>query len=294
MNLANLLHLRSILKHLWKLKELASQAKPIMRTALLLFVISLNLYCNFSSENLLSANTEVPVIKSFVIHPKVFDDASWQHFLQNLPTKDGPVLFYNGEKVDDQSKSWKLIDYSVGRRDLQQCADAIMRIRAEYLFSKNEKDKISFHFTSGHAFSFKEYCKGARPVISGNHVDFRYSAGSYNMDHASLLKYLDIVYAYAGTISLEKELKSGHKLETGTVVVKGGSPGHCFIIINEGEDADGNKYFMLAEGYSPAQSIYILKNEASPELGPWHMLKEGEPVYTASYDFVRYKMGVFE
>src|SRR5690606_5419239 len=105
-------HLRSIAKPLWNLKGLASQAKPIMRTALFLFVISLNFYCNFSSENILSASTEVPVIKSFVIHQKEFDEGYWQHFLQNLPTKEGPVLFYNGEEVDDQSKSWKLIDYS--------------------------------------------------------------------------------------------------------------------------------------------------------------------------------------
>ena len=265
-----------------------------MRTALLLFVISLNFYCNFSSENLSLVKTEVPLIKSLIIHPKEFDSGSWPQFLQNLPIKDGPVLYFNGEAVEDQSKSWKLIDYSVGMRDLQQCADAIMRIRAEYLFAKNKADKISFNFTSGHAYSFKEYCKGARPVIGGIHVDFRYSAAPSSMDHASLLKYLDIVYAYAGTISLEKELKTGSKLETGTVIVKGGSPGHCFIIINEGEDDEGNRYFMLAESYFPAQSIYILRNEASPELGPWHRLKEGEPIYTASYDFVRYKMGVFE
>ncbi len=37
----------------------------------------------------------------------------------------------------------------VGKRDLQQCADAVMRLRAEYLLSVKADDKIAFHATDG-------------------------------------------------------------------------------------------------------------------------------------------------
>ena len=111
--------------------------------------------------------------------------------------------------------------------------------------------------------------------------------------HASLRSYLDIVYDYANTISLCKELKSDSGFEVGSVIITPGSPGHCCIIIDQGALPDGSKVFKVAEGYMPAQSIYILSNPDEPEISPWYHLQKGI-ITTASYRFMNYYLKKFE
>ena len=221
-----------------------------------------------------------------------FDQDSWQYFLKNLPVINSPVLDFRGKPVDYQDKSAGIIPYDVGKSDLQQCADALMRLRAEYLFQQKRFDEIGFHFVSGHFYSWNDYCKGLRPKLNGNSIKFVQSSPS-GKTHADLRKYLDIVYMYAGTVSLAKELKPANDFEIGTVVIYAGSPGHCFIIIDEALNEKGEKVFKLAEGYTPAQSIYVLQNLAEGQCSPWHKLGKGT-IETASYRFTSYKLGRFE
>jgi hypothetical protein len=220
-----------------------------------------------------------------------YEKGSWPYFLQHLPLRKGTILDFEGDPVPDQEKHVWIVDIDVGNRDLQQCADAIMRLRAEYLFSEKRYTEIGFHFTSGHYYSWTDYCKGKRPVISGNKLKFVQKGASSN-DHASLRKYLDIVYTYAGTISLEKELKPADAFEIGTVIITPGSPGHCCIIVDE-ITLNGVKHFQLAEGYTPAQSIYILRNPQQDGISPWYALKKGV-IETASYRFTNYRLKKFE
>ena len=224
-----------------------------------------------------------------VNHLKKFEEGSWQYFLQHLPVVDSPVIDYTGKEVRQQSKSAGVIPFDVGTADLQQCADAIMRLRAEYLFGQKQYDRIAFHFVSGQLYTFNDFCSGKKPVPLGNHVKF-VTGSTAEKNHTSLRKYLDLVYTYASTISLAKELKAAGDFEVGTVVITPGSPGHCFIIIDETKNEEGQKVFRLAEGYTPAQSIYVLQNEDGT---PWHTLSKG-PIETASYSFTTYQLRKFE
>jgi hypothetical protein len=220
---------------------------------------------------------------------KEFEKGSWQYFLQQLPIVDSPVVDYTGKRVRQQYKSAGVIPYDVGQSDLQQCADALMRIRAEYLFGQKDYDRIAFHFVSGQLYSFNDYCKGEKPVPDGNNVKFIQGSAA-EINHSSLRKYLDLVYTYASTISLAKELNSTSDFEVGTVVIHAGSPGHCFMIIDEKQNTEGKKVFKLAEGYTPAQSIYVLKNSDGT---CWHELAKGQ-IETASYSFLSYELKKFE
>jgi len=108
-----------------------------------------------------------------------------------------------------------------------------------------------------------------------------------------LRRYLYIVYAYAGTISLEKELKAANDFAVGTVVIHGGNAGHCFIIVDEKKDTNGERLFKLVEGYTPAQSIYVFSNPYDLKNSPWYNLKRNT-IETASYTFTNYKLKHFE
>lgn len=221
-----------------------------------------------------------------------FDEKSWPYFLQHLPVVDQPVLDYKGNPVICQDKHVAIVSYDVGNSDLQQCADALVRLRAEYLFKQQEYAAIGFHFVSGQYYSWNDYCNGLKPKPTGNKVTFVRTAPC-SKTHETLRSYLDIVYSYASTISLAKELKTTNVFAVGTVIIHPGSPGHCFIIVDEAINNLGEKIFKLAEGYSPAQSIYILRNIWLEGISPWYHLHNGV-IKTASYEFTDYEMGRFE
>src|SRR5512138_2665049 len=60
---------------------------------------------------------------------------SFAAWLRGLPVKPGrpDVRLFNGSKKWNQEAHHLVLDIDVGQRDRQQCADAVMRLRAEYL-----------------------------------------------------------------------------------------------------------------------------------------------------------------
>lgn len=230
----------------------------------------------------------------FQADPSVRNQAKdWKTYLKTLPRQETPILDYRGKPVGDQAKHVAIIPFDVGRSDLQQCADALIRIRSEYLFAAKREREIAFHFTDGSLYSFTQYCAGMRPRLTRNGTSFKKLASALRPDHTALRNYLDIVYAYAGTMSLQKELKPAGELDVGTVIIQGGSPGHCSLIIDH-KIINGVHYYQLAEGYMPAQSIYILRNPDTAGNDPWYALKPSGPIATVSYYFDHYELKSFE
>jgi hypothetical protein len=202
---------------------------------------------------------------------------SWAAYLQDFPLlpPGRPVLDYTGKPISDQKSHVAVLDIDVGKKDLQQCADAIIRLRAEYLWGKNQQEDIAFKFTSGHAFAWKDYALGMRPEVKGNQVSFRQTAPA---DHSyeAFRKYLDIVFMYAGTISLHRDMKQINRkseYQIGDVIVQPGSPGHAVIIVDKAKNAKGEAIYLLAQGYTPAQSVHIVKSGHSG-ISPWFKIPQ--------------------
>ena len=80
----------------------------------------------------------------------VVDSNSYADYLRNLPIKqeNNIVYLFNGQKKYNQTAQFAVIDIDVGTRDLQQCADAVMRLRGEYLFDNQRYNEIHFNFLS--------------------------------------------------------------------------------------------------------------------------------------------------
>ncbi len=220
-----------------------------------------------------------------------YKEDSWEYFLQHLPLANEPILNYRGEAIADQAKHVAVIKYDVGKKDLQQCADVLMRLRAEYLFQQKRFKEIGFHFTSGHSYTWAMYNKGLRPVVKGNNVSFKTISPS-GETHASLRSYLDVVYTYANTVSLSKELKPATGFAIGTVIIQPGFPGHTCIIIDELKNDKGETLYKLAEGFMPAQSMYVLSNPNNNN-DPWYRLHKGT-LRTSSFIFDFYLLRKFE
>ena len=62
--------------------------------------------------------------------------------------KDKTVYLFNGQLKRNQSAQFAVIDIPTGNKDLQQCADAVMRLRAEYLFAKKNIQTLLLWITT--------------------------------------------------------------------------------------------------------------------------------------------------
>ena len=179
--------------------------------------------------------------------------------------KDNLVYLYNGSLKKDQSVHFAVLDIPIGKKDLQQCADAIIRLRAQYLFDKKRYSEISFSDNDNKCYKWK----GDSSKIAFN-------------------SYLENVFCRCGTASLQKQLKPVtdlQQIQHGDVFIKGGFPGHAMIVVDIAQNRKGKKIFMLAQSYMPAQDIHIVRNPANDILNPWYEITEADEIVTPEWTF---------
>lgn len=193
-------------------------------------------------------------------HQAAAQAGSFGAYLQSLPLKPAGThtLTYKGDIAATDVETAAVIDISVGHEDLQQCADVVMRLRGEYLYSQKRYNDITFKFVSGFKCDYIHYANGYR-----YHNDHWVLKAKKDYGYKTFMNYMQLVFAYAGTLSLEKELKpvtDPNTLKAGDVFIHGGSPGHCFIVMDVVENAQHQKQFLLAQSFMPAQNLQVLQN----------------------------------
>lgn len=214
---------------------------------------------------------------------------SFQAYLRELPLKPhgAKVKYYDGRSKNSKGVYMAVVDLQIGNRNLHQCADAVMRLRAEYLWKNKKYDQIHFNFTNGFRVDYAEWMKGKRVVVKGNKTRWSQQAEPSNT-YSDLWNYLQIIFSYAGTLSLSKEMEpvSINDLNIGDVFIQGGSPGHAVIVINKARHLQtGEKIFLLAQSYMPAQQIQVLVNPDNQKLSPWYTLPDKGELKTPEWDF---------
>lgn len=238
-----------------------------------------------SSESL---NERVPVPAGY--HRVETDSGSFANWLRHLPLlpDTARVLLYDGRLKTRQDVHHAIIDIDVGRRDLQQCADAVIRLRAEFLYATARFDQIHFNFTSGDTAHFVEWAEGTRPEITGNRVSWSHTAPP-DSSYRSFRSYLDMVFTYAGSHSLSRELAavpSHTSVRPGDIFIQGGFPGHAVVVLDVATEPESGKTLMLlAQSYMPAQQIHVLKNHTDTALSPWYECVYGEELITPEWVF---------
>lgn len=202
-------------------------------------------------------------------------------YLRNLPLKtfNSPVKYFDGREKYNNNVYISVVDMEIGTRDLQQCADAVMRLRGEFLFEQKRLQDIHFNFLSdGKPRYFKKYAKGDH-----SYKKFR--------------RYMNYIFAYANTASLRKELAKVSNIkdiQVGDVFIQQGNPfGHAVIVVDVAKNTQGEKIFMIAQSYMPAQETQILVNQNNKKISPWYTAKKGTlltPEWTfESSDLRRFK-----
>ena len=106
----------------------------------------------------------------------------FKNILRKLPLKsDGTKVHYFDGRVKDKNDVYDaVVDIDTGKMDLQQCADAVMRLRAEYLYKQKRYNDIHFNFLNGFRADYKKWIDGYRVALEGNKAYWVKKAQSAN------------------------------------------------------------------------------------------------------------------
>lgn len=198
------------------------------------------------------------------------DSGSFAFYLRHLALKPAGSLvkLYSGSLKPAEGVYAAVVDMEITARDLQQCADAVMRLRGEYLFAQKRYSEIGFRFLGDGKIH--------------RYVDFAGRDRSYK----TFRRYMDHVFAYANTASLYKQLKTVafNTLQAGDVLIQTGNPfGHAVIVTDVCSDTNDRKYYMLAQSYMPAQETQILLNPATNTV--WYEAINNGSIQTPEWTF---------
>ncbi len=244
----------------------------------LLFMLPFFIFCNqpISNQNQITIPNFKPKTINSIPLPKgfkreVYTKESFGNWLQNLELKqDNMVYLYNQQPKANQDLHMYVLNVEVGKKNLQQCADAIMKLRAMYLFSTKQYQKIEFR-GSNKTFSFLQHLQSSNSKDTLVQLDC----------------FLETVFINCGTYNLDTWLKPKlmQNVDVGDVFIKPGSPGHAMIVADVAINSKTKeRIFLLAQSYMPAQSIHIVKNFDNQNLNPWYSNQESN-VVTPSWSF---------
>lgn len=226
------------------------------------------------------------ILLLFTLYTNVCFAQSWENYIKNFPRRQSTVVKdYKGNIV--KTHSLGVLDTRIN--SVQQCADAAIRLRAEYFYSKKEYNKISFNLTNGIEVSFDKWAKGYRLSDSWNKIIHFYQRnGRKGYDRANFESYLKAVMLYAGSASLYRDLKSSNKLPNiGDLLIIPGYPSHVVIIIDK-KTIKGVNYYLFANSWIPAQDIEIIngKNSKYKNIGIYTPIKtNSDIIYINGYKF---------
>ncbi len=175
-----------------------------------------------------------------------------------------------------------VVAIDVGKRDLQQCADAIIRLHAEYRYARGHRDH-EYRAASGTKLSFARYLAGDRLRVDNNKLSFVSAARAAAPTHALLRTWLDDVFGWANTGALARDgqrVKIGD-LRPGDFFVLTGVPyGHAVLVLDMAVDSRGRRALLLGQSFVPAQNFHVLRpNQKSV----WFVVDDAEGSVTTPF-----------
>lgn len=212
------------------------------------------------------------------------ESGSFEEYLQNLPLKP---IGYSTHLYDGSFKNRKIatsvIDLDIDSVDLQHSADAIIRLRAEYLYKTGQFDKISFIFNDGFQCDYTKWAQGFRVRSDGKRTRW-YKADDKAEDYSypTFREYLRTVFAHTDERTLAKEMRDAQEDEfgIGTVIFDRKNPRNVAIVVDMlerdtiryGYELDNAEVVLLAQGGNPAQEIEIIRGNGDE----YNLFKEGD------------------
>ncbi len=278
----------------------------VRRLGSIITAIGLSLSLSFAQEKqYYEIHPEGTTIKSRYIcndqdweRPYTDSLSQWLLNLELFP-ENHEVRYYNGNIKSNQHRInigvikmdmvGKFITGKEIPADLQQCADACMRIWAEYLWKSKQYDKIHFKGGNGFVYEYTKWAAGYRVHFDKNwHATWQKDAQT-DYGYTTFRKYLSLVFNYCGTLSISKDMKrvEPNDVRPGDIIIYGGSPGHAVTVMDVLRNKKSGKIrVMLSQSYMPAQEIEILTSP-NDNYAPWYDIdiEKNHGVETPQWNF---------
>lgn len=189
---------------------------------------------------------------------------SFGEFVRQYPLKKrgSRMVYYDGSNAYFQYFGYAVLDFEL-INDQEYCADAVMRVHSDYLYSKGCANEVSFNTFSGSKMRYK---------------------GSPS-DRKAFEKYLCRVYDASNTSTLRHQLRKKKlaDIRPGDVLVYEAngshSVGHAVLVVDVAVNKrTGKRAIMIAQSSMPALSMHIVRNFRHPILSPWIIVDEAKGV----------------
>ena len=189
------------------------------------------------------------------------EPGSFGAFIREFPLqgRGARMKYYDGTLAYGQYFGYAVLDLAM-ISNMEQCADAVMRMRAEYFWKNGQYGRIHFHSVDG--------------------KDMRYGGGA---DRTAFEQYLRRVYGSANTTSLRRHMnvKDFGDVAPGDVLVyeapSATTYGHAVLIADVAVNPrTGKKALMFAESSTPALTMHIVRNLLHPLKSPWIIVEDSD------------------
>jgi hypothetical protein len=217
-----------------------------------------------------------PGYKRVKVEPNSF--AEW---LRGLPmaAEGTPAKSFDGKETlaGDDDFMAGVVAIDVGSQDLQQSSDVIIRLHAEYMWSRGDKEQIAYRSATKLSLPLSRWEKGQRLIAQGPNVFWAVQGKPADVDHAEFRRYLDAVFTWANSTSLSprstpvedpKELTAGNFFLQSQDVA---------VVLDMAEKPSGERVALLAKSRTPAENIHVLRPGKATA---WFSIRPPVPVMT--------------
>lgn len=216
------------------------------------------------------------------------EEGSLTEFLRNYALKDdgSKVLLYDGTEKEKQTSHMAVFALPLEAKNLQQYADSVMRVYAEYYLKQKQYEKIIFGYSDGFKAEYSKWIEGNRIAVTDSGSKWVKRA-EYDESYESFQEYMRMVFAYAGIWTMKDESTSVEvaQAQVGDVFFDTSDGGKVVMIVDICENEDGKKAYLLASGGKPAQEFVLLANPLHAD-DPWYYEEEiGGAVETPEFTF---------
>lgn len=217
------------------------------------------------------------------------EPGSFGEWLRGLPlaAPGTPVLNNSGNTVypGDDPYVAAVIAIDVGPGDLQQSADAITRLHAEWLWASDKPDAISYRSASKLDMPFSRWAKGQRLLPSGPNVFWVVKGKPHDATYNDFRQYIDAVMLWSNNVSLStraSRVSDPAKLTGGDFFLQTRGKGHALLVLDVAQKPTGERVALLGQALqSPAQSMHVMR---LGQATAWFSMRPPNPVLTPRAD----------
>jgi hypothetical protein len=194
------------------------------------------------------------------------EKGSFGAWLRGLPLapEGTPVLAFDGTEVHSGNDDYvaAVIAIDVGKSDLQQSSDLVIRLNAEWLWSKKAIDAISYKASTKLDLPLTRWQKGQRIVATGPTVFWAVKTKPSELTYQDFRDFLAQVFAWGNSTSLSlgtEPVADPAALAPGDFFLQARGAGHAAIVLDLAQKPSGERVALLGQALNPAQSPHILR-----------------------------------